>query len=85
MSSPNTNIDEILKKLVADRYFPVKNTGKKLELIEEAKTQLQALLSTAKIQAYDEAIEDAITLTMGINDVAVARERIKRLLTKEKQ
>jgi hypothetical protein len=78
--------EKAIERILVKHHLPEKAPGEKLwgEYIAVV-LDLEALLSVAKIQAYDKAIEDAITRTMGINDVAVARERIKRLQTKKEK
>jgi hypothetical protein len=72
MTSPNTNIGEL------DKILFVNFGDSSLAQIEKAKTQLEALLSAAKI----EELNEALVIVEQKNDVAILNwfdNRIKEL------
>lgn len=59
-STDNKAVKGILKELVRDRYFPVKKTGDKMQLIDKAVAQISELIVKEKLEAQKQVLNTII-------------------------
>lgn len=78
----NDELAEILKMLVADRYFPPHKTGQKLEAINAAKQAITQLRIQDRIDEL-EAVPQGVDGCFDYADAGYIKNRIKALKASE--